>query len=381
MQKTLPKGWKMVRLGEVANYINGKAFKSSDWSNSGIPIIRIQNLTDNSKPFNYYQGECESKYHVDNRDILISWSASLGIFVWDKGKAYLNQHIFKAIPYLEKIDKSYFVYAVSTAIESMREKVHGATMTHIVKSEFNNIEIPLPPLPTQHKIVEILEETDNLRKLRQQADKKMKDLIPSLFVQMFGDPTTNPKGWEVKKLGEVASIIMGQSPTGDSYNEKAIGEPLLNGPAEFGTKHPQAQKWTTNPTRLCKKDDILICVRGNTTGRMNIADTQYCIGRGLAAVCSNQNMTVNSVLYSFLSMKADNLLREATAGGSTFPNINRTQLENLPFPFPPLPLQQEFAKRVEEIEAEKIRQAESKKKLNELFNSLMQRAFKGELVT
>lgn len=203
MQKTLPKGWKWVRLGEVADYINGKAFKPSDWSNSGVPIIRIQNLTDNSKPFDYYQGEYESKYHTKKGDILISWSASLGIFVWEQELAYFNQHIFKANPYTEIIDKSYFVYAVSTVIEGIKRKVHGATMTHIVKSEFNKIPLPLPPLPTQHKIVAILEEADNLRKLRQQADEKMKDLIPSLFVQMFGDPATNSKKWEIKSLEEV----------------------------------------------------------------------------------------------------------------------------------------------------------------------------------
>jgi type I restriction enzyme S subunit len=83
---------------------------------------------------------------------------------------------------------------------SIQKKATGSTATGIKASILKQIRIPLPPLPTQHKIVEILEEADNLRKFRQQADEKMKDLIPSLYTKMFGDPVTNPKGWEVKKL-------------------------------------------------------------------------------------------------------------------------------------------------------------------------------------
>ena len=91
----MSKEWKIVRLGDAATFINGFAFKPSDWDNEGLPIIRIQNLTESSNEINYYKGECPVKYEINNGDILISWSASLGVYEWQKGKALLNQHIFK----------------------------------------------------------------------------------------------------------------------------------------------------------------------------------------------------------------------------------------------------------------------------------------------
>lgn len=87
-----------------------------------------------------------------------------------------------------------------------------------------------------------------------------------------------PKGWKWVKLGDVCTIVMGQSPDGKSYNSSGNGEPLLNGPTEFGKIHPTPMQWTTAPTRFADPGDILFCVRGATTGKKNIADQRYCIG-------------------------------------------------------------------------------------------------------
>jgi type I restriction enzyme S subunit len=86
------------------------------------------------------------------------------------------------------------------------------------------------------------------------------------------------------RLGTQSIIVMGQSPPGESYNKNGIGIPLLNGPTEFGPEHPIEQQWTTHPTQLCQRGDILFCVRGATAGRLNVADKEYCLGRGVAAI-------------------------------------------------------------------------------------------------
>src|SRR5262249_55218422 len=86
-----PKTWPRKKLGDLGRYINGMAFKPTDWTPDGLPIIRIQNLTDPSKPFNRFAGEAPRRYLVRNGDLLISWSASLGSFIWNRGDAILNQ--------------------------------------------------------------------------------------------------------------------------------------------------------------------------------------------------------------------------------------------------------------------------------------------------
>lgn len=134
---------KHVRLGDLATYVNGFAFKPSDWGSYGLPIVRIQDLTGNSYQKNFYSGEYPEKIEINNGDILISWSASLGVYKWFKGKALLNQHIFKVVFNKIDVDKEYFVYAVKFNLEKMKTKVHGATMKHIVKKDFDNIMIPL----------------------------------------------------------------------------------------------------------------------------------------------------------------------------------------------------------------------------------------------
>ena len=102
----------MVRLGDVASYMNGYAFKPSDWSDTGLPIIRIQDLTGNSYQANRYNGEYALKYEVNQGDVLISWSASLGVYVWQGEKALLNQHIFIVIFDKTEISISFFVHQV-----------------------------------------------------------------------------------------------------------------------------------------------------------------------------------------------------------------------------------------------------------------------------
>ena len=143
-----------------------------------------------------------------------------------------------------------------------------------------------------------------------------------------------PEGWQWVKLGDVCEVVMGQSPPGTSYNSNGLGEPLLNGPTEFGLVHPNPVQWTTEPTRFAEQNDILFCVRGATTGRKNIADRRYCIGRGLAAIRGKNNSTDTNFLYILLDHVTHKLLEETA--GSTFPNLPGAKLNNFLIPLPPI---------------------------------------------
>jgi type I restriction enzyme S subunit len=134
------------------------------------------------------------------------------------------------------------------------------------------------------------------------------------------------------KLKEVAVIYMGQSPTGDTYNNNDVGTPLLNGPTEFGLSHPTISVWTTAPTKTCRKGDLLFCVRGSTTGRMNWADKEYCIGRGICAIRAKSGVDDTFFVYYTIVSNLDRLL--SLCAGSVFPNISLGDFESFEISWP-----------------------------------------------
>ena len=172
---------KKIPLKEVATFLNGYAFKPSDWSKEGLPIIRIQNLTGTNKEFNYYNGDYNEKYIIEDGDILISWSASLGIFLWKNITGILNQHIFKVIFDKDiETDKLYFLHCMKYLIKKIEKNIHGSTMKHITRPEFEKINFPIYDIDIQRKIAKklvfISEIIDNNKRIL----VKLMDLSKSL---------------------------------------------------------------------------------------------------------------------------------------------------------------------------------------------------------
>ena len=147
----------VMTLGEVATYINGRAFKPSEWEEAGLPIIRIQNLTESNKKYNYSSRTFDEKFHIQNDDLLFAWSASLGAFIWKGGDAWLNQHIFKVEP-KPFIQKRYLYYFLLYVIADLYAKTHGSGMVHITKGSFMSTPIQVPSRPEQKRIVEKIDE-------------------------------------------------------------------------------------------------------------------------------------------------------------------------------------------------------------------------------
>jgi Type I restriction modification DNA specificity domain len=203
-----------VPLNEAAEFINGVAFKPGDWGDAGKPIIRIQNLTDPSKPFNRTIRTVPPKFHVQPGDLLVSWSASLGVFQWSLPEtALLNQHIFRVIPDSTRVDKRYLRHGLEVALLDMQRHLHGATMQHVNRGEFLSTKILLPTLSEQRRIAEILDRAEALRAKRRSAIAQLGALTQSVFLDMFGDPTSNMQGWERVPFGELlTNIDSGWSP-------------------------------------------------------------------------------------------------------------------------------------------------------------------------
>ena len=195
----------VIKLGDVATYINGYAFKPEDRGEVGLPIIRIQDLTGNAYDLGFYDGEYPEKIEINDGDVLISWSASLGVYVWNRGRALLNQHIFKVVFDKVDIDKNYFVYAVRQKLVEMGMKTHGATMKHIVKKDFDATLIPYPSLNEQAEIATNLNKVSRVIEARKQELQLLDDLIKARFVEMFYD-----KGYPVLKWNDVFNTTTGK---------------------------------------------------------------------------------------------------------------------------------------------------------------------------
>ncbi|MDP1930502.1 MAG: restriction endonuclease subunit S [Gammaproteobacteria bacterium] len=158
----LPSGWEKVRIGELCDLKNGYAFKPADWSRSGLPIIRIQNLNNPDAHFNCYAGELRERFLVENGELLFAWSGtpgtSFGAHIWRGGKAALNQHIFRIDFDESRINKKYFMLAINQKLNSLIERAHGGVgLRHVTKGKFEDTEIEVPPLQQQHRIVAKLE--------------------------------------------------------------------------------------------------------------------------------------------------------------------------------------------------------------------------------
>lgn len=154
----IPQHWTTSKIKYIGQYVNGYAFKPEDWSDEGLPIIRIQDLTGSNANPNLYSGNLPQKYLVIKGDILVSWAATLDSFVWNRENGWLNQHIFKAIPNEELINKSYFFWLLKVAMENMNnDNKHGIMMQHVTLDVFNNFVVPLPPVCSQQKIADFLD--------------------------------------------------------------------------------------------------------------------------------------------------------------------------------------------------------------------------------
>jgi type I restriction enzyme, S subunit len=197
---------------------------------------------------------------------------------------------------------------------------------------------------------------------------------------LFGDRLVEselgliPEGWEVYAFQEVAMVTMGQSPKGDTYNEDGEGVPLVNGPVEFGPYFTEKSKWTTAPIRLAKLGELIVCVRGSTTGRFVISDGDYCIGRGVCAIRGKASQAFAN--YTFKHHK-ENLLQMAT--GSTFPSWSGQTLKEFDVINPSLELVNMFDSYVQPLIEKAGVNVLVSDTLAQLRDSLLPKLLSGEL--
>jgi len=194
----IPNKWGWVAVGDCMEMINGKAFKPEEWSTEGTPIIRIQNLNNINAPFNCCKAEQDSKIHVHDGEFLISWSGtpgtSFGAFIWNRGFAYLNQHIFRCKLVEDIFVKDFLRLAINARLDEMISQAHGAVgLRHITKGKLECIRLPLPPLAEQKRIVakvdELMALCDRLEEQQQERETRHAALARASLARFADAPT------------------------------------------------------------------------------------------------------------------------------------------------------------------------------------------------
>lgn len=392
-KKILPDGWKMITLKQAANYVNGRAFKPAEWENSGMPIIRIQNLNNPGAKYNFSTKKHDEKFLVKSGDLLFAWAASLGAFIWTGKNAWLNQHIFRVEPNAI-IDKLYLYYALKNVISDIYAKTHGSGMVHITKEPFLSMQIPLPSLPEQYRIVAKIEglfsELDKGVVALQKVKAQLKVYRQAVLNEAFGHLLNNtiPLCECVKKIfdGPFGSNLK----TADYVNkgvrvvrlENIKNQWFDNSKQSFITK----EKYDTIQTHTAFPDDVIMAtfLADETKVCLLPSEIPFAVNKADCIVIRPNEINIPKFLMYFLSSRIAYQQLNMQIHGATRPRVNTKQIKKIQIPALST---NEQNKIIQEIESrlsvcDKIQQTvdESLKKAEQLRQSILKQAFEGKLV-
>lgn len=368
-----------ITLGEIATYINGYAFKPSDYSSKeGNPIIRIQDLTGNSYETNKFSGSLPEKYRVNNGDILISWSASLGVYEWTKGPAWLNQHIFKVVFDKKPINKSFFIHQARHIIDNSENLAHGATMRHLTKKVFDALPFYYPDPQEQQQIAAHLDDLSATIDLCKTANRKLENLVKSRFIEMF----RNEADAKTKPLRDVCSIITDGTHQPPKFITEGVPFLFVSNIAQNGITY-ETKKFILEDDykRLIKRTpieigDILVSAVGSFGHPAIVKEERpFCFQRHIAYLKPIHELIDSNYLHA--ALLSDNIQRymDRCAKGVAQRTVTLQSFKEMRVPVPPLALQQEFAAFVAQVDKLRFATQQQIDKLETLKKSLMQEYF------
>lgn len=375
----------MARLGDIATYVNGYAFKPSDWSDTGLPIIRIQDLTGNSYQANRYNGKYDKRYEINSGDILISWSASLGVYIWAGEKAVLNQHIFKVVFDKTEVNRSFFVHQVQNILENAASQAHGATMKHLTKPVFDALPFHLPSIEEQQHTAAVLDKLTSLISLRKQQLVKLDELVEARFVEVFGEPVQNPLGWPIHQLQDYILFLTSGSRGWAQYftddgkyfitikNVKNCRITLDD--VQYVTPPDNAEAKRTK----VEDGDLLISITADLgrTGVVTkeIADYGAYINQHLTCIRLDKKALHPLYVAYYMESEAGKLQFQSKNQNGVKAGLNFNAINSLHLMMPPLEKQTYFVDFVAQIGYRKLTIQQSLDKMEVLKKSLMQEYF------
>jgi type I restriction enzyme S subunit len=359
--------WDTVPLGELCRLVNGKAFRPSDWAESGLPIIRIQNLNDETKRFNYWAGSIERQVMVNSGDVLLGWSGtpgtSFGAHIWERQRGVLNQHIFRVDLDEARIVKEWAVPAINHQLGVLIGKAHGGVgLRHVKKGEVESLPIPLPPLVEQKRIAGILKDqlaAVECARAAAQAQLQAAKALPSAYLKDILS-TGQAAGWPIKRLGSLLTAIeAGKCVSCEERPAKSTEWGVLKVSAvTWGAFRPEENKvlpaeFDVPSDREVREGDVLIS-RSNTTelvgAVVHVKKTRPRLmlsDKTLRLVSRDTEIMPDFLELALRSPQCRSFIEEnATGASSSMKNITQDTIRDIPLPVPPISEQRSIMARV-----------------------------------
>ena len=389
------KGWETKKLSEIAAVQMGQSPPGETYNSDGVGLPFFQGKAEFGAEHPTRVKWCSQPSRIaEAGDILLSVRAPVGPTNFATERCCIGRGLAAIRSEPKKCNQRYIRYYLKRFESDIAARGVGSTFTAINRNDIERLELPVPPLEEQERLVKLLDEADELRKLRDQADRRTATLIPALFHEIFGDPTHLDKmRWSFKPLGEFAKVSYGLADKLDSTTKPengtrilTISNVLLHGSIDTRVeKYSVVEPAERRKARL-QNFDLLFNWRNGSeehVGKTAIWEEQV----------EGEVLHVSFLLKIRADLKQANpyflwaLINRLRATGYFTRNarmqinrkFNASELSALKLPLPPLELQEEFAARASEIRVLQAEQATSRRRLDDLFQSLLHRAFKGEL--
>ncbi|MBY4887858.1 restriction endonuclease subunit S [Pantoea sp. DY-15] len=382
--------WPMVKLSQVCSVLSGFAFKSNYFGDSGIPLVRIRDVMRGFSE-TYYSGEYDEQFVVNNNDILIGMDGDFNIAKWAGGEALLNQRVCKIAPVPSIVDADYLYYFLPLKLKEIWDETAFVTVKHLSVKKINDIEIPLPKLSIQKEISAMLRASDSLRNQSIKMESELNALAQAVFLEMFGDPISNPLAWSKVSLDEIAQVQGGLQVTG-----KRSSLPVTVDYLRVANVHKNELKLDQIKTiqvtqseldRTCLKIGDMLVVEGHGNkdeiGRTAVWDgsIEYCTHQNhLIRVRFDESVAVPEFISRFLNSDGGryqiNKICNTTSGLNT---ISANSVRSLKVPLPPIHLQRKFISFLNALKLQESKNLEIKEYIKTIFEALMQRSFSGKL--
>lgn len=402
----LQKEVQRIKLNDLCHVVTKGTTPTSvglAFSDCGIPFLRIQNLSNKTISLKNVLFIDEKTHNtlkrsvIKPRDFLITIAGTIGkvaIVPDEFPESNCNQAIAILRCDNAKLHPEYLFHWLHTqdALQQITGKKVTATISNLSLGQIKNLEIPLPPLTQQKQIAAILDAADSLRHKDQQLVEHYTALSQSLFLEMFGDPTSNPMGWVISSLKSLTTKIgSGATPRGGKNAYRNDGVSLIRSLNIHDNKflmkdlaHINDEQSSDLSNVIVEKQDVLLNITGASVCRCAIVPFDVLPARVNQHVCiiRTDKSKLNPLYLLHLITSArfkQKILAVAGAGGATREALTKKDVEDLNILVPPIELQNQFAERIVIIEQQKQQAQANLQKSEALFNSLLQRAFTGEL--